>query len=235
MYKRWVAMGKTPEQIQHAGFTALPWTVANAQENVICHWDRLEIPLKWKSPKKIFINSMSDWLHPLVPIPFIDAMLEVMMACPQHVFQALTKRTENMERMLYEPTEDTPVRALGGGDYLSNLWMGCSVENRREKHRIDELRQIPAAIRFISFEPLLEDLGELDLTGIHWCIVGAESGPGRRPFNLDWARSIRDQCVVRKIPFFFKQDSGYRPETNPYLDGKRWEESPQIISRQNAS
>lgn len=406
MHKRWVAMGKTPEQIRHAGFTSKPWTAQNAAENVICHWDRLEIPLKWKQPKKIFITSMSDLYHDLVPDAFIDKVMAIVALCPYHTFQNLTKRPERMldyfskadkpfhiqqsmdaisvdrrmskireewrpingynrylvsnfgrivsqkpsgnhelialnqgngylavalcengvvhshliHRLVLEsfigPPDDGQEACHANGDKtdnrianlrwgnrtenmadsarhgkagvwmkaratltseqvseirirresgeslddirsdygatrqqisaiclgrifkppqidwpLRNYWAGVSVENKREKHRIDELRPIPAAIRFISFEPLLEDLGELDLTGIHWAQIGGESGPGFRPMQMDWVMNIYRQCRAQGVSVWAKQIAGYRSEMPLLIEGKVVQEFPAVGSQ----
>lgn len=220
----------------------------------------LEAPLRWKKPRRIFVNSMSDLFHDDVSPGFIDQVLEVMMACPQHTFQVLTKRPENLDRKLYEVTEDTPVRALGGGDYVPNLWIGVSVENQEAADkRIPPLLRIPAAVRFVSIEPMLgpvdlihvqwpgkhrvdvlrggywEDrevffkgfVNHSDMQTIKWVVCGCESGYGARPMDLDWVRSIRDQCQRAEVPFFFKQriEDGKKIHM-PELDGRVWDEYP---------
>jgi protein gp37 len=155
---------------------------------------------------------MSDLFHELIPDEFIGDVFTVMADLPQHTFQILTKRPDRA--------------AAWAGPWPSNIWMGTSVENRRATSRIDQLRDCPAAIRFISAEPLLGALGPLKLEGIHWMIVGGESGPGHRTMHHDWARDIREQCGAAQVAFFFKQDSGPRTEMRPWLDGLVWEQYP---------
>lgn len=176
------------------------------------HPERLRKPYSWRNPKRVFVNSMSDLFHELIPDDFISEVFRVMEDLPQHTFQVLTKRPERA--------------AIWPGPWPSNVWMGTSVENRRVISRIDRLRECPAAIRFISAEPLLGHLGRLDLVGIHWVIVGGESGPGHRMMDPEWARSIRDQCTDARVAFFFKQDSGPRNEMRPWLDEFIWEQYP---------
>ncbi len=230
--------------------------------------ERLEIPLRRRKPTWYFVNALSDLFHESLTDEAIDQVFAVMALCPQHTFQVLTKRPQRMSRYFgtvhahglqrfddvrkwmhlisckMKPEVDWP---------LGNVWLGVSVEDRAHKSRIDILRETPAPVRFLSLEPLLEDLGELDLRGIDWVIVGGESGPGARPMNPDWARSIRDQCVAAGVPFFFKQwgeyvgthifdpemvrvDSGlgYTTAMKPVgkkaagslLDGREWNEMP---------
>lgn len=185
----------------------------------------LDAPLRWTKPRMVFVNSMSDLLHEGIGDEYIDQVVATIAATPHHVYQLLTKRAERLPEYFgrlaaSQPHDEVNARVfdlanvLHGGFAqlpLPNLWVGVSVEDR--KHgvpRIDHLRQVPAVVRFLSIEPLLEDLGTIDLTGIHWVIVGGESGAGARPFLIDWARSIRDQCRAASVPFFFKQ-TGPRP------------------------
>jgi protein gp37 len=200
---------------------------------VTFHPERLDLPLQWKKPCRIFVNSMGDLFHDEVKPSWIDAVLDVIAATPRHTYQILTKRAENIEYKLYDyQSSDAPLRQLGGGDYLRNLWIGVTVESSKHKDRVDILRQIPAAVRFISFEPLLDDVEKLDLTGIGWVIVGGETGPSAREMNPVWARSIRDQCQAEKVPFFFKGIGTYDLKkseagfTYNQLDGRWWEEFP---------
>lgn len=178
----------------------------------------LERPLSWKKPQNIFVNSMSDLFHRDVPLSYIRQVFDVMKRASWHRFQVLTKRAERLEELR---------RRL---DFPPNVWIGVSVESRRFLYRIVCLRQVPAAVRFVSFEPLIEDLGELELEGIHWAIVGCESGPGARPFKLSWARSIRDQCIEAEVALFFKQAPDPmlpgRVIKMPPLDGSVWREMP---------
>jgi len=179
----------------------------------------LEDPYKWKKPRRVFVNSMSDLFHENVSDLDIARIFTTMEFTHRHTYQVLTKRPERM--LEWKSIEDRRPPA-------PNVWLGTSVENR--KHgvpRIDILRRVPSAVRFLSIEPLLEDLGEIDLTGIHWVIVGGESGPGFRPMQPDWARNIRDQCMRSAVPFFFKQWGGARPKAGGReLDGRTWDEMP---------
>jgi len=186
--------------------------------------ERLVLPLRWKKPRRIFVNSMSDLFHEDIPFAFILEVFEVMRAASWHQFQVLTKR---------------PERAAGLADKLpwpDNIWLGTSVENQRWIARIDALRSVPARLRFLSCEPLLGPL-TLDLRGIHWVIVGGESGPKARPMKVEWARSIRDQCIRQGVPFFFKQWGAHdatgrrvgKRKAGRLLDGRTWEEYPGII------
>lgn len=155
--------------------------------------DALGLALRVRKPTMWFVNSMSDMFHEGVSAISLDLMFDVMRRCPQHTFQILTKRPGRM--LIY-----TAMRQP-----LPNVWLGTSVEDRKRKDRIDVLRKVPAAVRFLSLEPLLDDLEELDLTGIHWVIVGGESGPGARPYDLQWARDIIRQCKAAGVPVFHKQ------------------------------
>jgi protein gp37 len=181
---------------------------------VTLHDDQLMLPLRWKQPKLVFVNSMSDLFHPKVPTPFIKRVFDVMTEASHHTFQLLTKR---------------PKRAVALGDQLCwppNLWLGTSIESQSLMSRADELRGIPAAVRFLSLEPLLGPL-QLNLTGIGWVIVGGESGPGARPPEGAWIRDIRDMCVQAGVPFFFKQWGGRTPKAGGRtLDRRTWDEMP---------
>lgn len=181
------------------------------------HPDRLDIPLHWRKPSRIFVNSMSDLFHKNVPLEFIQQVFGVMARTRQHTYQVLTKRHDRL------------VELASALQWSSNIWMGVSVENQRYAQRIDALRQVPAAVRFLSCEPLLGPL-ELNLEGIHWVIVGGESGIGHRPIDPDWVRSIRNQCVSQAVPFFFKQWGGRTPKAGgQLLDGREWSEFPVVI------
>jgi protein gp37 len=163
--------------------------------------EKIREPLKWRRPKMIFVNSMSDLFHQSVPDEYIVKVAQVMKEASWHTFQVLTKRADRLHRMLGGP--------LASFSKLSNIWWGVSVENK--KHglpRIPLLAKSAAGTRFLSIEPLIEDLGEFDLAGIHWVIVGGESGPGARPLKPEWVRSIRDACTLARVPFFFKQWGG---------------------------
>jgi protein gp37 len=177
--------------------------------------DALEVPLRWREPRVIFVNSMSDLFHKDVPLEFIAKCFEVMVAASQHTFQILTKRPERTA----EIGKQLP--------WPKNVWMGTSVENVDYIDRIKSLQMVPAKVRFLSVEPLLGPIPRLPLSKIHWVIVGGESGPGSRPMNPDWVRQIRDQCVSRSVPFFFKQWGGTnKKKAGRILDGKTWDEMP---------
>lgn len=184
--------------------------------------DKLQEPLRWKRPRLIFVNSMSDLFHEGVPDDYIVEVARVMSLASWHTFQVLTKRSERLRDLLLTKLRD--VASLG------NIWWGVSVENR--KHglpRIDHLRESPARVRFLSIEPLLEDLGVINLEKIAWVIVGGESGPRARPMVAEWVTSIRDQCVTSGIPFFFKQWGGVRKaEAGRELDGRTWDDMPAV-------
>lgn len=154
----------------------------------------LDIPLRWRKPRKVFVNSMSDLFHPEVSTEFIKKVWSVMESTPHHNYQILTKRPGRMAKMLLSllPT-------------LPNVWLGTSVEDSRVIHRIDELRNVPAAVRFISFEPLIGPVGQIDLSGIQWAIVGGESGPSARRMKAKWVDDIKELCDLHKTAFFFKQ------------------------------
>jgi protein gp37 len=185
--------------------------------------DRLEQPLRWKKPRRIFVNSMSDLFHKDVPASFVDQVFDVMWRANWHSFQVLTKRSGRMNDYLWQRFSELP----DFGKLPGHVWFGVSVEDAKVKRRIDVLRTIPASVRFLSVEPLIGPLGALDLSGIHWVIVGGESGPGARPMHPDWVREIRDQCIAQNVPFFFKQWGGIRPKSNGReLDGREWNEMP---------
>ena len=178
----------------------------------------LELPLKLKTPKRIFVNSMSDLFHVDVPVSFIEDVFSVMKRAPWHQYQVLTKRSERL-RELSPQLEWTP-----------QIWMGVSVENDDYVGRIDDLRTTGARVKFLSLEPLLGPLRELNLTGIDWVIVGGESGPGARPISREWVRDIRDQCQQAGVPFFFKQWGGVRKkEAGRRLDGRTYDEFPEKL------
>jgi protein gp37 len=179
--------------------------------------ERLELPLRWKKPRAIFVNSMSDLFHERIPLDFIRRVFATMEKASWHTFQVLTKRSERLAELA--PDLSWP----------PNVWMGVSIETARYVGRADHLRKVPAAVRFLSLEPLLESLGTLDLSGIHWVIVGGESGPGARPMDARWVREIRAQCRAAGVPFFFKQWGGVRKGRNGrVLDGRTWDERPAL-------
>jgi protein gp37 len=182
--------------------------------------EKLEEPLHWRRPRRIFVNSMSDLFQEGVPDDFIAAVGVVMERASWHTYQVLTKRHERMRELLRG--------RLAWLATLPNVWLGVSVENRRDGlPRIDALRDTPAALRFLSIEPLLEDLGALDLRGMDWVIVGGESGPRARPMREEWVISIRDQCRRMRVPFFFKQWGGVRKhKTGRRLRGRTYDGFP---------
>jgi protein gp37 len=181
--------------------------------------ERIAQPLTWRRPRMIFVNSMSDLFHKSVPRAFIDRVFDTMETADWHVFQVLTKRSSLMRGYLKRRYRD---KALP-----PHVWIGVSVEDGRSRARIDHLRQAPAAIRFVSVEPLIGPVGAVDLSGIHWVIAGGESGPGARAMHIDWAREIRDQCAAQGVAFFFKQWGGIRPKAGGRsLDGREWNELP---------
>ncbi|MDH4350811.1 MAG: phage Gp37/Gp68 family protein [Gemmatimonadota bacterium] len=177
--------------------------------------DRLELPLTWKKPRTIFVNSMSDLFHEKVPPDFIQKVFSTMERAPWHTFQILTKRSERLAELAVDLI------------WPPNVWMGVSIETAKYRCRADHLRKVPAAVRFLSLEPLLGPLGTLDLAGIHWVIVGGESGPGARPIEAKWVREIRKQCRAAGVPFFFKQWGGVQKKKNGrVLDGRTWDGMP---------
>ncbi|GAP09959.1 bacteriophage protein gp37 [Bellilinea caldifistulae] len=186
------------------------------------HDHALEIPLNWKQPQMIFVNSMSDLFHEDVPLEFIQKVFDTMTKAHWHTFQVLTKRSDRLlelDKELYWP---------------ENVWMGVSVENQNYAFRIDHLRETHAAIRFLSLEPLLGPLVNLNLSGIHWVIVGGESGPGARPIQESWVCDIRDQCLDANVPFFFKQWGGTnKKKSGRKLDGRTWDELPRLALLSN--
>ena len=184
--------------------------------NLTLHEDRLSIPLKRKKPTTYFVNSMSDLFHADIPDTFIEKVLDIANRTPQHTYQILTKRSERLPDFFSR--------------YVApdNVWIGVSVEDKKYGlPRINRLRQVKAKVRFLSIEPLLESLGAIDLTGIHWVIVGGESGRNARPIKPEWVSEIRDQCIAENIPFFFKQWGGKdKSKAGKLLDGIAWAQTP---------
>jgi protein gp37 len=179
------------------------------------HPEVLDLPKSWRQPRVVFVDSMSDLFHPDVPLDFISQVFDVMEETPQHTYQILTKRSQRLEKVAIEL------------DWPSNVWMGVSVESDRYRFRINQLRQVPAAVRFLSLEPLLGPLPNLDLTDIDWVIVGGESGPKARPMEQAWVEDIRDQCARARVPFFFKQWGGRTPKAGGReLNKRTWDEMP---------
>lgn len=186
---------------------------------VTVHPDALGIPLRWRKPRTVFVNSMSDLFHAKVPVSFVKDVFDVMGATPQHTYQVLTKRAHRLARIADQL------------NWPANVWMGVSVESNEVLDRIDDLRAVPAAVRFVSAEPLLEELPKVNLEGINWLIAGGESGSGSRPVESDWIRSLRDQCKDAEVAFFFKQWGGHTPKAGGReLDGQVWDEMPKLTA-----
>ncbi len=184
----------------------------------ITHPDALDLPLKWKTSKKIFVNSMSDLFHENMPQAFLKRCFDVMEQADWHIYQILTKRPERMQSFVREY-----------GHVPGHIWLGTSVEMAMYKSRIEILKQVDCNIKFISFEPLVGAVGEVDLSGISWAIAGGESGPNHRPILREWVREIRDQCGEQGVSFFFKQWGGITPKSGGRrLDGREWNEYPQM-------
>lgn len=177
--------------------------------------DKLDAPLHWKKPRTIFVNSMSDLFHEAIPLDYIQRVFDVLERAHWHNFQILTKRSERL------------VELASGLPWPQNVWQGVSVESQSYVYRVRDLCKVPAAVRFLSLEPLLSAIPALPLDGVDWVIVGGESGRRCRPMKAQWARDIRDQCVRKKVPFFFKQWGGTRPKAKGrLLDDRTWDEMP---------
>jgi protein gp37 len=197
------------------GWSTMPWTPANAAGNVVLHPERLEAPLRWRRPRMIFVNSMSDLFHEIVPFGFVQQVFTVMERASWHTFQLLTKRADRLAELA--PALQWP----------ANVWVGVSIENNRWRQRADRLREVPAAVRFVSAEPLLGPLDELDLDGIDWLIAGGESGPRYRPVDPAWVIDLRDRCELEAVAFFFKQWGGRTPKAGGReLEGRTWDALP---------
>jgi len=223
MAKRLAAMARAKQQLgEPAGRTANYAKVVNSKGRwngqVYLDESALEDPFGWRLPRVIFVNSMSDLFHEHVPLDFVRRVFDVMERCPQHTFQILTKRPQ------------TAAAYSCGLSWPPNVWMGTSVENADVIHRIAHLRRTAARIKFLSVEPLLGPIARLPLSGIDWVIVGGESGPGARPINPDWVRTIRDRCIAREVPFFFKQWGGVNKKARGReLDDRTWNELPSRV------
>jgi len=208
------------------GRTTKPWTPEHALENVVSHADRLEQPRRWRRPRMIFVNSMSDLFHEFVAVDFVQRVFDVMASTERHTFQVLTKRPERA------------LELADGLDWPGNVWLGVSIENSRFTYRADVLREIPAAVRFVSAEPLLGSLFErgprrapLEFSGIDWLIAGGESGHGYRPLHVEWVRELREACASSGVAFFFKQWGGRTSKTGGrLLDGQTWDEMPRAVA-----
>ena len=184
--------------------------------------ERIGQPLAWRRPRMIFVNSMSDLFHKHVPFDFVDGVFDTMERARWHTFQVLTKRSSLMRKYVNTRYKEQPVP--------SHIWLGVSVEDGTKLSRVQHLRDTYASIRFLSVEPLIGPVGEIDLDGIHWVIVGGESGPNARPIRSEWAREVRDQCVKDGVPFFFKQWGGFRPKSGGrLLDEEEWNEFPEML------
>lgn len=186
---------------------------------ITLHPDLIDLPLSWRKPRKVFVNSMSDLFHEDVPTEFIRRVFATMAVCGQHTFQVLTKRSERL------------VELSGKLPWPKNIWIGVSVENSEVLNRIHDLAAVPAAVRFLSCEPLIGPLDKLPLSGIHWVIVGGESGPHARPMKAEWVESIFAQCREANIRFFFKQWGGVRKDiTGRKLHGRTYDEMPSVAA-----
>jgi len=183
------------------------------------HEDVIDLPRSWKTGRRVFVNSMSDLFHQDVPLAFIRRVFATMRECPQHNFQILTKRSNRLRELARQIK------------WPSNVWMGVSVEDSAALIRVDDLRTVPAAVRFLSCEPLIGSLAGIKLRGIHWVIVGGESGPRARPMQTDWVREIYAACRKQKVPFFFKQWGGVRKDlTGRLLGGRTYDEMPKLAA-----
>jgi len=183
------------------------------------HPDLIDAPRSWKTPRLVFVNSMSDLFHRDVPFDFIQQVFQTMRECPQHVFQLLTKRSNRVRELAKQL------------NWPQNVWMGVSVEDAAALSRVDDLRQVPAVVRFLSCEPLIGSLATIDLRGIQWVIVGGESGFGARQMKIEWVREIYRACRKQKVPFFFKQWGGVRKDlTGRLLGGRTYDEMPSAVA-----
>jgi protein gp37 len=186
---------------------------------VSTHTDTVTAPFRWRDPRLVFVNSMSDLFHARVPTEFIQQVFSVMVATPQHTYQLLTKRSTRLRRLAHRLP------------WPSNVWMGVSVEDAAASGRVDDLREVPAAVRFLSCEPLLGSLAGLDLAGIGWVIVGGESGAHARPMQPTWVIELRDACLAAQVPFFFKQWGGRTPKVGGrLLEHRTWDQLPARVS-----
>jgi protein gp37 len=234
------------------GRSKKPWAAQFAAENVVLHDDRLDYPRKWRDPRRIFVNSMSDLFHENVPDAFVTKVFRVMKEASHHTYQVLTKRPERMQLLLNRWTDRFALRMVEEGDVagqwpLPNVWIGTSVEDQKSANeRIPKVVATPAVVHFLSCEPLLAPVNlclalgapaghqhgltcREWLAGLQWVIVGGESGPRHRHMDLNWARDIRDQCQMAGVPFFFKQVGGRTPKAGGrLLDGEIWDEAPAL-------
>jgi protein gp37 len=184
---------------------------------VMTHTAALELPYRWRNPRLVFVDSMSDLFHARVPVSFVRQVFDVMSETPQHTYQVLTKRSRRLQRL------------AGSLPWPPNVWVGVSVESAGQVYRVDDLREVPAKVRFLSCEPLLGSLRDVDLRGIGWVIVGGESGPERRSMNPDWAIELRETCRAAQVPFFFKQWGGRTSKSlGRELEGQIWSQMPTL-------
>jgi protein gp37 len=210
--KRLKAMGSTKYQNDGNSRTSGPGF------GITVHPQALNEPYKWRTPRVVFVNSMADLFHAQVPVEFIRQVFGVMRDTPHHTYQVLTKRSLRLARLSEKL------------DWPPNVWMGVSVENGDVLNRVDHLRRVPAAVRFLSCEPLIGPLDGIDLQGIDWVIAGGESGPNYRPMEIGWARGLRDACTDADVSFFFKQWGGRTPKAlGRELDGQLWDEMPVAV------
>ena len=208
--KRLKAMGQAKYQVDGDPRTSGPGFALTV------HRQTLDEPYRWRQPRLVFVNSMSDLFHARVPLGFVRDVFDVIADTPQHTYQVLTKRSTRLRKVADRL------------DWPNNLWMGVSVENADAMYRVDDLRRVPSAVRFLSCEPLLGSLDGITLTNIGWVIAGGESGANNRPMQLAWARSIRDACRDAEVPFFFKQWGGRTPKAaGRELDGRIWSQMPE--------
>ncbi len=211
MARRLEAMG----QPKYSGLTRMSGGRAKWNGKIAVDNESLMIPTKWKIGRMIFVNSMSDLFHDGVPIEFIQKVFSIMRATPQHTYQILTKRAERL------------LELSASISWSENVWMGVSVENESYSHRVDLLRRCGAKTKFLSLEPLLGPLDNIDLSNIDWVIAGGESGPGARPMRPEWVRGIRDQCLKFEVAFHFKQWGGVnKKKRGRKLDGRTWDQFP---------
>jgi protein gp37 len=188
--------------------------------SVRTHEHMLALPFAWRRPQMVFVNSMGDLFHEQVPLAFIQRVFEVMESTPRHTYQLLTKRADRM-------VEVSPLLP-----WPKNVWMGVTVEDNEHLYRIERLRQVPSVVKFLSIEPLLTPLPDLNLDGVDWVIVGGESGPGARLMHIEWVLDIRDACVVEGVPFFFKQWGGVRKKAaGREIENRTWSQMPRAVSR----
>lgn len=206
-------------------FRGVPGHPFESGFDLTLRYSRVQQPMYWREPRRIFVNSMSDLFHKEVPKAFIDSVFDTMETADWHTYQILTKRSSVMVRYLRE--------RYGAGLAPSHIWLGVSVEDAENVIRLKHLQSAQASVRFVSFEPLLGPVGQIDLVGINWAIVGGESGPRSRPIDEDWVISILNQCRAAKVAFFFKQWGGIRPKSGGrLLQGREWDQYPHVQKTQ---